>query len=408
MAGASRALGYAVVGVGVAAALVYAFWPEPVAVDLAPVSRAAMMVTIDEDGETRVKDVYVVSAPLSGRIDRIEVEVGDAVHANQTILATLQESEPSLLDLRSRRQAEAAVRAAEAASALAEAERDRARAELDYAEAEWGRAQALAERGTISQAALDRARLERRTHEAVLATTEAALRVRLSELDNARAELIDPGGSAFDQPAGSTCCIPVLAPVDGRVLRVLRKSEGVVVSGEPLIEIGDARDLEVVTDLLSADAVKVAPGARVLIEDWGGEGVLEGTVRQVEPYGFTKVSALGIEEQRVNVVIDLADPPERWRALGHGYRVEARIVVWHADSVLGVPLGALFRRGEAWAVFVAEAGRARLRTVSLGHLNRARAEVLDGLAEGEMVVLHPSDRVGEGTRITERSLDLRR
>ncbi len=406
MAGASRrAFGYAVVGMGIAGALVYAFWPEPVPVDLAAVSRGPMMVTIDEEGETRVAEVYVVSAPLSGRIDRIEAQVGDAVIAGVTVLATLQESEPALLDLRSRRQAEAAVGAAEAAYALAEAERDRARAELDYAEAEWGRAQALAERGTIAQAALDRARLERRTQEAVLATALAALRVRESELDNARAELIDPGASAFDQPAGSTCCIPVLAPVDGAVLRVLRKSEGVVVSGEPLMEIGDPRDLEVVTDLLSGDAVKVEPGARVLIEDWGGEGVLEGTVRRVEPYGFTKVSALGIEEQRVNVVIDLADPPERWHALGHGYRVEARIVVWHADSVLGLPLGALFRRGEAWAVFVAEGGRATLRTVALGHLNRARAEVLDGLVEGEMVVLHPSDRVADGTRITERRLE---
>lgn len=401
----TRTLGIVIVSLAVLAGLVYAFWPEPAPVDLAVVTRGPMMVTIDEDGETRVKEVYVVSAPLTGRVDRIEARSGDAVVAGETVLATMQETDPAFLDLRARRRAEAAIEAAAAAYELAEAERARVLAELDYAWAEWQRARTLADRGTISDAALDRARLALRTEEAALATAEASLSVRASELDNARAELIDPGTAGFDQPAGGTCCIPVLAPVDGRVLRVLHESEGIVASGTPLIEIGDPQDLEVVVDLLSADAVKVAAGDAVLIDDWGGDGSLAGVVRRVEPYAFTKVSALGIEEQRVNVVIDLTDPPDRWPGLGHGFRVEVRIVEWQSDAVSRVPLSALFRRGPDWVIFAAVDGHARLRMVELGHINADRAEVLGGLADGDPVVMHPSDRIADGSRIVERELD---
>ncbi|MDP6951204.1 MAG: HlyD family efflux transporter periplasmic adaptor subunit [Alphaproteobacteria bacterium] len=396
-----RTLVVAIVGIAVVIVLGYLFRPQPVAVDLALVERAPMRVTIDEEGETRVRDVYVVSSPLPGRIDRIEVRAGDAVTAGITVLATLQESEPTFLDVRSRRRAEAALAAAEAAHSLASAERKRVLAELDYARAEWDRATALAERGTISQATLDRARLELSSREAALASADAAQAMRQSELDIARAELIDPAAGGFDQPAGGGCCVPVMAPVDGHVLRVLRESEGVVASGEPLVEIGDPHNLEIVADLLSADAVTVAEGAEVLIEGWGGDAALAGRVRRVEPYGFTKVSALGIEEQRVNVVMDIVAPAEAWRALGHGFRVETRIVTWAAESVLRVPAGALFRQGDSWAVFVAGEGRALSRQVELGHFDDHGAEVLSGIAEGEHVVLHPSDRLSDGTRISE-------
>lgn len=401
----ARTFGILIVCVAVVAALVYAFWPEPAPVDLASVSRGPLMVTIDEEGETRVRDVYVVSAPLTGRVDRIEAQPGDAVVARETILASMQETDPSFLDLRARRRAEATIDAAAAAYDYAEAERLRAQAELEFAQSEWERARTLAERGTISDAQLDRARLALRTEEAAVATAEASLAVRASELDNARAELIDPGTAGFDQPAGSTCCVPVFAPISGRVLRVLHESEGIVASGTPLIEIGDPEDLEVVVDLLSAEAVKVSAGDAALIEDWGGEGALEGRVRRIEPYAFTKVSALGIEEQRVNVVIDLSDPPERWMGLGHGFRVEVRIVEWQGEDVPYLPLSALFRRGDEWATFAAVDGNARLRIVELGHINADYAELRGGLADGDQVVLHPSDRIADGTPIVERDLN---
>jgi len=401
----ARTFGIVIVSLVVIAGLVFAFWPEPAPVDLATVTRGPMMVTIDEEGETRVKDVYVVSAPLTGRVDRIEAQSGDVVVAGETILASMQETDPSFLDLRSRRRAEAAIEAAAAAYEYAEAERRRVLAELEFDRAEWERARTLAERGTISDAQLDRAELALRTEEAALATAEASLAMRASELDNARAELIDPGTAGFDQPAGGTCCIPVLAPVDGRVLRVLHKSESIVASGTPLIEVGDPQDLEVVVDLLSADAIKVTAGDEVLIDDWGGGGALAGIVRRVEPYAFTKVSALGIEEQRVNVVIDLTDPPERWLGLGHGFRVEVRIVEWRGDEVSNLPLSALFRRGQDWAVFAAVDGYARLLVIELGHINADHAEVLGGLADGDRVVLHPSDRIADGSRIVERALN---
>lgn len=401
----ARIVGYLFVATIVVAGLAYAFWPQPIPVDFAPVTSGPMQVTIDEEGETRVREVYQVSAPLGGRIDRIEVHPGDKVVAGETVLAMMQETEPAFLDLRARRRAEAVVEAAEAAHALAEAERDRVVAELDFARAEWQRAAVLAERGTISGAALDRAELALKSEEAALATAVAAVAVRQSELDTAAAELIDPGSAGFDQPAGGTCCVPVYAPVDGRVLRVLRESAGVVASGTPLVEIGDPRDLEIVVDLLSADAVKVVLGANVLIEDWGGEGALSGAVTRVEPYGFTKISALGIEEQRVNVVIDLTDPADHWQGLGHGFRVEVRIIEWQAASVARVPASALFRRDDGWAVFALRDGRANIARVTLGRINSDQAEILDGIGEDDLVVMHPSDRVADGARIVQRRID---
>ncbi len=391
------------------AGIVYAFWPQPVPADLGEAFIGPLQVTVDEEGETRVKDVYLVSAPVGGRLLRIEGEAGDPVVAGETVLALIEPADPAFLDVRSLSEREALVKAAEAARALARAEVERARAEVDFAVSDLARTKRLYERGNVAKRTLESAELEVRTRTAALTSAEAALRVKDFELENARAALITPrsphdAGGAGDGEQGADdglCCVEVRAPVGGRILKVIQESESVIASGAPLLEIGDPEALEIVVDLLSADAVKVEEGAAVLIEGWGGQ-VLNGRVRRVEPYGFTKVSALGIEEQRVNVIIDFEDPPERWRRLGHGYRVEIRIVVWQGDDVLVIPISALFREGDAWATFVVEDGLVEKRPLVVGHRNNLAAEVLDGLSPGERVVLHPSDRIADGTRIVDR------
>jgi HlyD family secretion protein len=383
----------------VAVTLVYAFWPRPVPVDMATVERGDLTVHIDAEGETRVRDVYVVSAPIAGRMLRIERKAGDVVTAGKTLLARIQPSAPTFLDARSRRQAEAEVKAAEAAMLLARAERDRAAAELDYADAELERARALSSRGNISASNLDRAEMEVKTRRAALATAGAQLEVRRFELETARAALIEPA-ARLDEIG--TCCVDLPAPIDGSVLRILTESEGVVQAGTPLVEIGDPRDLEIVVDLLSSDAVKVAPGAAVLIGGWGGGQDLKGTVRRVEPFGFTKTSALGIDEQRVNVIIDFDGDPEQRAKLGHGFRVDTRIEIWRGEGLLTLPVSALFREGDTWAVFAVRDARAVLTPVDIGQRNGRRAEVLNGLQAGDRVILHPSDRIDDGIAVEAR------
>ena len=382
------------------AVLVWLFLPRPVAVDLATVERGSLRVTVSDEGETRVKDVFVVSAPITGLMRRIELEAGDEVKADDTIVARIESSDPSFLDRRTAAEATAGVRAAEAARTHAAAELRRVQAELEFAQAELARYEGLAARHAISQNDLDAARRRARTAEAALQESRAGLRVSESELEQARARLVAPGGR---RDPGADCeCVLVRSPVSGRILRVLTESEGVVTSGAPLVEVGDPQRLEVVVDLLSTEAVKVQPGQAVLIESWGGPAPLQAAVRRVEPFGFTKVSALGVEEQRVNVVIDLIDPPERWQRLGHGFRVEPRIVLWQSPDVLKVPLSALYREGTAWRVFRDDNGRARPIAVRIGHENGLEAEVLEGLTVGDRVVTHPSDRVSAGARIERR------
>lgn len=396
-----KSIGYALLAGLLALALYYAFRPQPVPVDLAVIRRGEMTVTIDGDGRTRVREVYAVSAPVPGRVLRIERHVGDAVVANKTLLARIEPGDPSFLDRRAQAQAQAAVKAAEAALELAEAEQARAEAELDFARAELDRAEQLARRGNVSQRDLDRAKLELRTRSAALSTAAATVEMRRFELETARAALIQPGGREGGE-GGQDCCIEVYSPVDGRVLRVIQESEGVVAAGASLLEVGDPGALEVVVDLLSDDAVRVREGAPVAIMGWGG-GRLAGRVTRVEPYAFTKTSALGVEEQRVNVLVDFTDSPERWQALGHGYRVEAGILDWRGTDVLVLPLGALFREGKDWAVFAVEDGVARLRRIEIGHRNGQEAELLGGLAEGDAVVLHPGDRIADGIAVLSRA-----
>jgi HlyD family secretion protein len=380
--------------------LVWLFRPQPVAVDLAEVQRGPLRVTVSDDGETRVKDVFVVSAPVGGLMRRVELEAGDAVVADETIVARIEPSDPSFLDRRTAGEATAALRAAEAARAHAHAEVRRVQAELEFAQSELRRYEGLAARAAVSANDLDAARRRARTAAAALEESRAGLRVRESEVQQARARLVTPGSAGREQ---ADCeCVLVRSPVSGRVLRVRHESEGVVSAAAPLVEVGDPGQLEIVVDLLSTDAVRVEAGQKVLIENWGGPQPLAGVVRRVEPFGFTKVSALGVEEQRVNVIIDFAEEADRWARLGHGFRVEPRIVLWESADVLKVPLSALYRQGKDWMVFRDDGGRAVPAPVRIGHENGLEAEVLSGLEPGQRVVTHPSDRVGDGSRIVAR------
>jgi HlyD family secretion protein len=370
---------------------------SPVAVDLAPLDHGPVEVTVGDDGVARVREVYSVAAPVAGRLLRVDAEVGDPVTARDTVLARLVPADPGFLDIRSRAVAQARVGEAEAQLALAAADVRRAEAALALARREHGRIATLAESGTVSRAALDRARASRDDAAAAHAAAQAAAAAARSGVAAARSQLVTPLGTA------SGGAIALRAPVSGTVLQVLRESEAVVPAGAPLLEIGNPRgDLEIVADLLSTDAVRIRPGATVYIEGWGGKRPLRGRLRRVEPFGFLKVSALGVEEQRVNVRIDLVGDPAAWAALGHGYRVDVRIVSDRVERALRVPASALFRDGDQWAVFVNQGKRARLRRVQLGLVNDSHAEVRVGLAVGDEVVLFPSERVADGVRLVRR------
>jgi HlyD family secretion protein len=383
--------------------LLIALRPAPVQVDLAAVSRGPLRVTVDEEGKTRVKDVFVVSAPVSGKLRRSALDPGDRVVKDKTVIAVIEPAAPIFLDVRTRKEAEAQVAAAEAAVTLATAEVRQAESDVAWATSELQRAEALARSSTVPERTLERARLELDKQRASLARANANLEVRRSELATAKARLIGPERIAGVPSDPSECCVEVRAPQSGQVLRELQESERVVLAGSPLFEIGNAADLDVVVDLLSSDAVRVSPGAEATIESTGLEAPIRARVRLIEPAGFTKVSALGIEEQRVRVFLDLETPAEVWKRLGHDYRVFARITAWSSLDSLRVPLSALFRRGDGWAVYCMVSGRAALTLVDVGHRNSDFAEVLSGLKPQDVVVLHPSDRIVSGTRISRRA-----
>jgi len=367
-----------------------------------------MEVTIDDEARTRVRHIYTVSAPVAGKVLRISGRagdpsisrhVGDEVIADETVIAVMQPTPPSFLDIRSRGELHAALAAAEAAVALAEAEVRRTEAAREFARSELQRAQALARTDAISARALEKAALDVEVSEAALASAKAQLDVRRSERGVVAARLIDPASANSQQ--SPACCIQIRTPVTGRVLKIIQESETVVPAGAPLIEIGNPLDLEVVADLLSTDAVRINAGAPVRLDGWGGQPV-RGRVTRVDPAGFVKVSALGIEEQRVRTTIDFVDPPQAWSRLGHDYRVIVHVTVWNAENVVTVPVSALFRKGDEWAVFSVRAGRARMTAIRIGQRNNRTAEVISGLAEGDRVVLHPSDRVKDGQTVSER------
>jgi HlyD family secretion protein len=378
----------------VLAIVIVAMWPQSIEVDVTTVERGAMEVTVDEEGETRVRDRFVVSAPVSGRLQRIELEPGDPVVRGKTVLARLTPAEAPLIDSRTRAELTAAAEAARAAVGQAQAERQRAATTLARSRSTLQRQQELAKAGAIALDTLESSETAVRAAEEALRAAEFTAMRTEYESQLARARLQAPA------PSGRT--VDVVAPVKGVVLKRLRESEAVVPMGEPLLEVGDPEGIEIVADLLSTDAVRVRPGASVHIDQWGGGQPLEARVRRVEPSGFMKVSALGVEEQRVNVLIDFVDAATAARLLGDNYRVEVRIVVWSADDVVKVPVGSIFRRGNDWAAFVIEEGRARLQPLQLGERNDLMGEVKSGLSAGQMVVLHPPDTLTDGTRVVVR------
>ncbi len=392
---AGRIITLALVAAAILGGLVWGFRPRPIGVDTVAVTRAMLRITVEEEGRTRVKDRYVVTAPVDGYARRIELDVGDAIEPGQA-LVELEPVRSRVLDPRSRAEAEARVAGARSSLARSEAEARRSEAQADQAMIEYRRQKTLRERELIAQSLLDEA-------ESVMRATRAAVRAAESAVDVARYEL-DAALTALNYSAASPGSGPmetvlVTSPVGGRILKRIHESEGLVIGGQALLEVGDPSLLEVEVDVLSKDAVRILPGGRVLLERWGGDTALEARVRTIEPTGFTKISALGVEEQRVLVIADIVSPPGKWTRLGDGYRVEARFVVWEEDDVLQVPTSALFRRNDGWAVFVADAGRARLASVKTGRSNGLVTEILEGPENGVEVIIHPDAAIEDGSRV---------
>lgn len=379
-----------IVAAAVVALLMMWLQPKPARVDAAKAVRGPLRVTVDGEGKTRVRDLFVVAAPVGGQLRRIRLRRGDAVELGK-IIAQIEPMPLAPLDPRQRAEAIGRVSAAEDVKREVDQLVARNRASYDQARRDLERGELLARSGDISRQELEQAQTAvattLREYEAARSKAESAAH----EVEVARAALL-----AADQRATPGTLVSVKAPVRGKVLRVVEESQRVIPAGAPLVELSNPAKLEVVVELLSTDAVKVTPGALVLIEEWGGPAPLEARVRVIEPSGFTKISALGIEEQRVNVVADLTKPST---ALGDGYRVEGRVVIWEADDVLKVPVSALFRRGESWSLFVIENGVARQRDVEVGHRTPFEAEIKSGLEAGLEVIVHPSNQISDGVRV---------
>ncbi len=373
--------------------LIWAFLPKPVAVERAEVALRTIEVSVEEEGEARIREVFSVSASIAGKLQRISLHAGDTVIADKTVVAQIGPAAPALLDARARAVGEATVSAAEAAVDLARAQVDQAQATLEFMTSEADRARALYQKSATTKRLLDSAILEQRTAKASADSAKANLEVRQRELESAKAVLGTGTGTG-----GQDCCVELTSPVSGQVLRVLTENEQVVQSGTPILEVGNPGNLEIVVDLLSRDAVRVQKGASAEISGWGGPPIAA-RVDRIEPSAQTKVSALGIEEQRVEVILSPQGDPDEWRALGHGFRVVARIALWRKDDVLSVPVGALFRDGSDWAAFVVRDGRAQLQIITIGERNEDFAQVLDGLRPGDQVILHPSDLIKDGVSV---------
>jgi HlyD family secretion protein len=382
------AAGLALVG----AIAVAAMWPEPMPIDVAPVLRGPIQVTVNAEGMTRVRERFVVSAPVAGRLERIELDPGDPVVRGRTVVRLVPAS-PPLLDARTRTELTAAVESARAVEGQVRAERDRAAATQDRARSSLRRLASLTAAGAVAPDELEAAETAARHADSAVRAAEFAAAKAVHDLELARARL--------RAPLARGAAVEVTAPADGVVLRRLRESESVVPAGEPLLEIGDPRQLEIVADLLSADAARLSAGCLAFIDHGGGEP-LAAHIRRIEPAGFTKVSALGVEEQRVNVIIDLEDRAAG-RSLGDGYRVEVRAVVWQTTAAIKVPIGSLVRAGTEWGVFVLEGTRARFRRVQIGQRNNEEAEVLEGVGAGDLVILHPPDTLADGLRVGRRA-----
>lgn len=377
----------------------WGLWPKPVIVETGEVARGPLTVHVSEEGKTRVRNRYVVAAPAAGTMRRVMLKPGDVVEAGVTVLTVIEPAAAPLLDPRSRAQAEAVVSMHEASRGRAAEALDAARATLRLAEAERERMRSVRREGSLSESDRDRMEADASVKAAEVRSMEFAMKVIEFELAQARA--------ALERPIGSTAgnLLEVKSPVSGRVLGVMQESETVVSPGTRILEVGDPQDIEIEAEILSRDAVTIRPGDAVDVEQWGGEAALKARVRRVEPAAFTKISALGVEEQRVIVLCDLIDPPASAKALGDRYRVEARVAVWHGEDVLYAPAGALFREGNLWKTFVHQSGEAKAVVVEAGRSDGRRTQVLSGLKAGDRVLLHPPDTVRDGTSVKERSAE---
>ena len=380
-------------------ATAYGFFPKAADVDLSDVTRGPLQVTIEEEGRTRLKDRFIITAPLAGYLERIKTEVGDPVEKGQVIIV-LEPLRSPVLDPRSRAEATATITAAEAALNAAMAKESAAAADADYLEKRLDRLKNLYAKGSIAKDQFDQIEAETKKARAVQRSAKAAVDVSRSELARAKTLLQN---FASDKKTANYNKVYVSSPISGNIFRIYKESEGAVNVGEPLMEIGNSKNLEIRVELLSSDAVKIRKGTTVFFKRWGGEGTLEGDVRVVEPSGFTKISSLGVEEQRVLIIADITSPAEMWRALGDGFRLEAHFVVWEGKDVLQIPTSSLFRVGkEDWAVFVEEKGKARQRIVKIGQRNGLTAEIISGVREKEKVITHPDDSISDGKRIRAR------
>jgi len=377
--------------------LVWGYWPQPVWVEAVAVKRAPMTVSIEEEGRTRVIDRYVIAAPVDGVTCRVQMSVGDQVIQGEVLLG-ITPLESQVLDPRSRAEAKARVAAAKSALESARDQAQSVKATVDYNNREVKRLRPLFEKGVITRGELDRAEMNQRTAKSNFHSARHAVEVATYELQAARSVLEYHAGTQRE-PAES---VPVTSPINGRILKIHHECEGPVRTGEPLLEVGNPEVLEIEVDVLSSDAVKIKPGMDVLFDRWGGEQPLQGIVRNIEPVGFTKTSALGVEEQRVLIIADFTSPKEQWQRLGDGYRVDAQFMLWREDNVLQVPASSVFRHNDGWAVFVIENRRAQQREVKIGQRNGLIAQILEGLQEGQQVINHPSDQVEDSVRVKVR------
>jgi len=391
-------LAYLFLATVVATAAYVSLRETPVLVDVATISNGPMQVTINEEGVTRVKEIYKVFPPIAGHLERITLEEGDPVKSFETVIGYIHPIDPPFLDQRTQTELTAAIEAAKSAVKLAEVDLSRGQADLKLAELEYQRALELQRNDFVSKATLDKKLNDVELQRAQIATAKATIDLRKAELESARARQTQPT-AIRSRNSDDDCCIKIMAPVDGTILKIINESEQVVSPSMTIVEIGNPSDLEITVDLLSSDAVNIKPGSSVIISEWGGEENLLATVRRIDPAGFTKVSALGIEEQRVNAVLDFEEVPAD---LGHGYRVFANFIVWSTDNTLQVPIGALFRSEGNWAVFAVEDDHAVLKVVRLGRMNDTHAQVLEGLEANEHVVLYPNDQLEDGGLVERR------
>lgn len=393
-----RKLFIALIIAAVIGATVYGFFPKAAEVDLAFVTRGPLQVTVEEEGRTRLKERFVITAPTAGYTERIWAKVGDPVVRGQTV-AVLEPLRSAALDARSRAEAQASVTAANASLNAAIEREKAAAADADYLEKRLARLKNLYDKGSIAKDQYDQIAAEARKAVAIAHAARASVDVARSELKRTEALLQN---FSMGQRTAASQKVYVPTPVSGSIFRIYHESEGAVNAGEPLLDIGNAKDLEVRVEVLSADAVKIKQGTAVFFKRWGGEETLTGVVRIVEPAGFTKVSSLGVEEQRVLVIADITSPAQMWRALGDAYRLEAHFVIWEGKDILQIPASALFRFGENWAVFVESNGKARRRLIKPGQRNGLTAEIISGLKEKEKVIVHPDDKISDGTRVKLR------